>query len=74
MLPHIQRRIFEPFFTTKQGEETKGLGLSRSKQIIVDRHHGKLKCYSRFTEGTEFTIEINLPSRCCSNFEKQAGI
>lgn len=74
MLPHIQRRIFEPFFTTKQTEESKGLGLSRSKQIIVDKHHGKLRCNSRFGQGTELTIEINIPTRCYNNLNKQAGV
>lgn len=60
MLPHIQRRIFEPFFTTKSANEHKGLGLSISQQIIVEKYQGKLKSSSRFGEGAEFVIEIKV--------------
>jgi two-component system, NtrC family, sensor kinase len=59
MLPHIKRRIFEPFFTTKPAEKGKGLGLPISQEIIVKKHHGKIKCNSQFGQGTEFIIEIN---------------
>ena len=59
ILPHIQRQIFEPLFTTKTDSKAKGLGLSICQQIVVDKHKGKLKCNSRFGEGSEFVIEIN---------------
>ena len=59
ILPHIQRQIFEPLFTTKTGSAIKGLGLSICQKIVVDKHKGRLKCNSRFGEGTEFVIEIN---------------
>ncbi len=57
MLPHIQKRIFEPCFTTKS-MGSHGLGLSISQQIIVQKHQGKLKCISHFSQGTEFVIEL----------------
>ena len=59
ILPHIQRQIFEPLFTTKSASKAKGLGLSICQQIIVNKHQGKIKCNSRFGEGSEFVIEIN---------------
>lgn len=59
LLPHIKRRIFEPYFTTKPQGKGKGLGLSISQQIIVERHRGKLRCNSRLGQGTELTIELN---------------
>jgi len=50
--------IFDPFFTTKPVGKGTGLGLSISYQIIVEKHHGKLLCYSQPGEGTEFVISI----------------
>jgi signal transduction histidine kinase len=35
-----------------------GLGLSISYQIVVDKHKGKLTCFSAPGQGTEFVIEI----------------
>jgi two-component system, NtrC family, sensor kinase len=72
ILPHIQRRMFEPFFTTKLGAKSKGLGLSISQEIIVERHNGKLKCNSRLGEGTEFLIEMNTPVRHFADIRKHA--
>ncbi|MEH2079477.1 MAG: GAF domain-containing protein [Nostoc sp.] len=50
--------IFDPFFTTKAPGKGTGLGLSISHQIVVEKHHGKMKCSSQLGEGTEFLIEI----------------
>jgi PAS domain S-box-containing protein len=58
MPPDIQRRIFDPFFTTKPVGKGTGLGLSISYQIVVEKHRGFLKCFSKPGKGTEFWIEI----------------
>ena len=72
ILPHIQRHIFEPFFTTKPVGKGKGLGLSISQQIIVDKHQGKLKCNSRPGQGTEFVIEMNTKATRYADMRKHA--
>lgn len=59
ILPHVQRQIFEPLFSTKSTSKARGLGLSICERIIVNKHKGKIKCNSRFGEGSEFVIEIN---------------
>ncbi|MEM9540373.1 MAG: ATP-binding protein [Cyanobacteria bacterium P01_E01_bin.42] len=56
--PETQKRIFDPFFSTKPIGRGTGLGLSIAYQVVVDRHQGKLNCYSTVGEGTEFIIEI----------------
>lgn len=56
--PETQKRIFDPFFTTKPVGSGTGLGLSIAYQVIVDRHGGRLSCYSTVGEGAEFIIEI----------------
>ncbi|KST66593.1 ATP-binding protein [Mastigocoleus testarum] len=54
----IKPKLFDPFFTTKEVGKGTGLGLSISYQIIVDKHSGKLNCYSKEGKGTEFVVEI----------------
>ncbi|MBF2028059.1 MAG: histidine kinase [Oscillatoriales cyanobacterium C42_A2020_001] len=51
-------RLFDPFFTTKPVGKGTGLGLSISYQIIVEKHHGVLKCTSEPDNGAEFWLEI----------------
>ncbi len=54
----IKDKIFNPFFTTKLSRKGTGLGLSISYQVIVERHQGKLDCFSKSGEGAEFIIEL----------------
>lgn len=54
----IKQRIFDPFFTTKPVGKGTGMGMSISYQIIADKHHGKLECFSVLGQGTEFCIQI----------------
>lgn len=53
-----QDKIFNTFFTTKAVGKGTGFGLSISHQIIVEKHRGKLECFSELGKGTEFRIEI----------------
>ena len=73
ILPHIQRQIFEPFFTTKPLGKSQGLGLSISRQIIVEKHQGKLKCNSQLGQGTELVIEMNTTARHYTAIRKHAS-
>ncbi|MCJ8280692.1 MAG: ATP-binding protein [Rivularia sp. ALOHA_DT_140] len=54
----VLKSIFEQFFTTKSIGEGTGLGLSISRQIIEEKHQGKLTCSSLPGEGTEFMIKL----------------
>ncbi|ARV60949.1 histidine kinase [Nostocales cyanobacterium HT-58-2] len=58
MTSEVQKRLFEPFFTTKPIGVGTGLGLSISHQIVVEKHCGKLLCFSEPGKGTEFVLEI----------------
>ncbi|MEH2275782.1 MAG: PAS domain-containing sensor histidine kinase [Nostoc sp.] len=73
ILPHIQRQIFEPFFTTKPIGKGKGLGLSISREIIVEKHQGKLKCNSQLGQGTELVIEMNTTAKHYAMIRKHAS-
>ncbi len=64
----VSHKIFDPFFTTKEIGKGTGLGLPICYQIVVEKHQGEIKCFSKPQEGTEFLIEIpvtlsSLPSK-----------
>lgn len=56
----IQQRIFETFFTTKPVGKGTGLGLAISRQIVIEKHKGKLNLRSQPEVGTEFEILLPL--------------
>ena len=58
MPEHVRQKIFDPFFTTKPIGKGTGMGMSISYQIIVEKHRGKLDCFSTIGEGTELVIHI----------------
>ncbi|MGF1493276.1 MAG: ATP-binding protein [Microcoleaceae cyanobacterium] len=58
MPEETKAKIFEHLFTTKAVGKGTGLGLSIARQIVVDKHHGKLECYSTLGQGTEFIIQL----------------
>jgi len=58
MPEQVQKQVFNPFFTTKPVGKGTGMGMSISYQIITEKHRGKLECYSKLGQGTEFAIAI----------------
>jgi PAS domain S-box-containing protein len=58
MTQKVRCQLFTPFFTTKPAGKGTGLGLSISYQIVVEKHGGKLQCFSNPGQGTEFLIQL----------------
>ncbi len=56
--PENQAKIFDAFFTTKPRGVGTGLGLAISREIIVEKHGGKITCNSKEGVGTEFAIAL----------------
>ena len=60
VLPEKIGKIFEPFFTTRH--QGTGLGLCMA-QMIIEKHDGSLRVYSKRGEKTVFNIELPLEQR-----------
>jgi signal transduction histidine kinase len=58
--PEVQQKAFQPFFTTKAVGKGTGLGLSIARQIVEEKHQGRLSVTSQLGKGTEFTIALPL--------------
>ncbi|MDJ0554950.1 MAG: HAMP domain-containing sensor histidine kinase [Microcoleaceae cyanobacterium MO_207.B10] len=50
--------MFGHLFTTKPVGKGTGLGLSISRQIVEEKHGGKITCTSELGIGTEFVIVL----------------
>ncbi|MEC4802629.1 MAG: ATP-binding protein [Jaaginema sp. PMC 1079.18] len=64
MVESVSQKVFDYFFTTKPVGKGKGIGLSISYQIVVEKHGGKLDCFSTPERGTKLIIQ--LPIRHCT--------
>lgn len=58
MSDEVLSHIFDPFFTTKEIGTGTGLGLSIAYDIVVNKHHGKIKVNSELGKGTCFALEF----------------
>jgi signal transduction histidine kinase len=61
MTEEVKQRLFENFFTTKPVGEGTGLGLSITRNIIENKHGGKITFTS--TEGKGSTFTFTIPNR-----------
>jgi len=58
MSENVKQKLFDYLFTTKPVGKGTGLGLAISRQIIEEKHNGKLTVTSELGKGTELTINI----------------
>ncbi|MBD1936254.1 ATP-binding sensor histidine kinase [Microcoleus sp. FACHB-68] len=56
MTEEVMQRIFDHLFTTKAVGQGTGLGLAIARQIVVEKHGGRLEVQSKLGQGTEFSI------------------
>lgn len=52
----IQGRIFDPFFTTKEVGRGTGQGLAIARNIVVEKHGGRITFEPNFPQGTTFVV------------------
>jgi len=67
--PEIQSRIFEPFFTTKGVGEGTGLGLATCYRVVVGRHKGDIRVFSRPGD-THFQVRLPIDLTQNNHLEK----
>lgn len=58
MSQEVSEKMFNPFYTTKEVGKGTGQGLSISRDIIVNKHQGVIRCTSEVGVGTTFTIVL----------------
>ena len=58
MTDEVKQRLFENFFTTKPIGQGTGLGMSITRDIIENKHGGKVSFTSTEGQGTTFTFTI----------------
>ncbi len=54
--PAIQPRVFDPFFTTKEVGKGTGQGLAIARNIVVERHGGRIAFEPNLPQGTTFLV------------------
>ncbi|MBD2039536.1 ATP-binding sensor histidine kinase [Microcoleus sp. FACHB-672] len=62
MTEAVKQRIFDHLFTTKAVGQGTGLGLAIARQIVVEKHGGRLEVQSELGQGTEFSIFLPVRS------------
>ncbi len=63
MTEEVKKRLYENFFTTKPIGQGTGLGMAITRDIIENKHGGKLSFESKLGEGTCFTITIPIKKK-----------
>ena len=58
MTDEVKQRLYENFFTTKPVGQGTGLGMAITRDIIENKHHGKISFESEEGKGTTFTLTI----------------
>ncbi|HCG04258.1 MAG TPA: histidine kinase, partial [Desulfovibrio sp.] len=56
--PDVLPRIFDPFFTTKEVGRGTGQGLAIARNLVVNKHGGRLEVESEPGRGTLFTVHL----------------
>ncbi|EGY26513.1 sensory box protein [Desulfovibrio sp. A2] len=56
--PNVLPRIFDPFFTTKEVGRGTGQGLAIARNLVVNKHGGRLEVESEPGRGTLFTVHL----------------
>src|SRR5574344_873311 len=58
MTDEVKKKLFDTFFTTKPAGQGTGLGMSITRQIIEEKHHGRIEFDSKEGESTTFSLII----------------
>ena len=60
MNPETRQKVFDYLFTTKPPGKGTGLGLSIARQIVIEKHGGRIDCQSEPQQGAAFEIALPL--------------
>lgn len=71
--PEIRDRIFDPFFTTKEVGKGTGQGLAIARNVVVEKHGGRIAFEPNLPRGTRFVVRLPAEETHPSGPE-QAGV
>lgn len=71
MSEDVLSRVFDPFFTTKEVGRGTGQGLSICRDIIVNKHQGKIDVRSEIGVGTTVSIIIPVHNILCKEVSNE---
>ena len=61
MSDEVKQKLFDNFFTTKPAGQGTGLGMAITRQVIEEKHHGRITFDSKQGEYTTFSLIIPIP-------------
>ncbi|MDJ0702005.1 MAG: ATP-binding protein [Leptolyngbyaceae cyanobacterium MO_188.B28] len=66
MTDEVRHQIFDHLYTTKDIGQGTGLGLTISRQIILEKHGGQIEAHSPSGKGTKFVISLPIKDKLLS--------
>ena len=71
MSDEIKERIFDPFFTTKEVGKGTGQGLAICRDVVVNKHGGRIVVDTEEGRGSAFTVSLPLGDGATAGFAAQ---
>ncbi len=69
----IRAKIFDPFFTTKPVGKGTGQGLAIARNVVEQKHGGRIEVTSEVGKGTTFVVWVPIAGRAAASGAREAA-